>query len=71
MTTTTPSATLVPAAPVFTNTERLALAGYLAGYSGLTRPGLRAGPAPVRQLVPAAPPAALPGPPRRHRVLRP
>jgi hypothetical protein len=37
MTTTTPSATLVPAAPVFTNTERLALAGYLAGYSGLTR----------------------------------
>jgi integrase/recombinase XerD len=32
MTTTTPSP-LVPAAPVFTNTERLAL----AGYSGLTR----------------------------------
>jgi site-specific recombinase XerD len=37
MTTTTPSAALVPAAPVFTNTERLALAGFLAGYSGLTR----------------------------------
>jgi site-specific recombinase XerD len=36
MTTTTPSA-LVPAAPVFTNTERLALAGFLADYSGLTR----------------------------------
>ena len=36
MTTTTPSA-LVPAAPVFTNTERLALAGFLAGDSGLTR----------------------------------
>jgi hypothetical protein len=34
---TTPSAALVPAAPVFTNTERLALGGYLAGYSGLTR----------------------------------
>jgi integrase/recombinase XerD len=34
---TTPSAALVPATPVFTNTERLALAGYLAGYSGLTR----------------------------------
>jgi len=30
MTTTTPSA-LVPAAPVFTSTERLALAGFLAG----------------------------------------
>jgi integrase/recombinase XerD len=37
MTTTTPSAALVPATPVFTNTERLALAGFLAGYSGLTR----------------------------------
>ena len=37
MTTTTLSAAIVPAAPVFTNTERLALAGFLAGYSGLTR----------------------------------
>jgi integrase/recombinase XerD len=37
MTTTIPSAALVPATPVFTNTERLALAGFLAGYSGLTR----------------------------------
>jgi integrase len=36
MTTTTPSAALIPVAPVFTNTERLALAGFLAGYSGLT-----------------------------------
>jgi hypothetical protein len=26
-----------PVTPVFTNTERLALAGFLAGYSGLTR----------------------------------
>jgi hypothetical protein len=37
MTTTTSSADLIPAAPVFTNTERLALSGFLAGYSGLTR----------------------------------
>ena len=37
MATTTPSSALVPVAPVFTNTERLALAGFLAGYSGLTR----------------------------------
>jgi integrase/recombinase XerD len=37
MTTTTASAALIPAAPAFTNTERLALAGFLAGYSGLTR----------------------------------
>ena len=37
MTTTTPSAALVPTAPVFTSTERLALAGFPAAYSGLTR----------------------------------
>ena len=37
MATTIPSAALVPVAPVFTGTERLALAGFLAGYSGLTR----------------------------------
>jgi integrase/recombinase XerD len=37
MTTTPVSAALVPTAPVFTNAERLALAGFLAGYSGLTR----------------------------------
>jgi integrase/recombinase XerD len=37
MATTTPSTALVPMVPVFTNTERLALAGFLAAYSGLTR----------------------------------
>jgi integrase/recombinase XerD len=37
MTATTSPADLIPVAPVFTNTERLALAGFLAGYSGLTR----------------------------------
>ena len=37
MATTTPSAALVPVTPTFTNTERLALAGFLAAYSGLTR----------------------------------
>ena len=37
MAATTPSAALVPSAPVFTGTERLALAAFLAGYSGLTR----------------------------------
>jgi len=36
MTTTTTSAALVPG-PVFSEPERLALAGFLAGYSGLTR----------------------------------
>jgi integrase/recombinase XerD len=33
----TPSTALVPVAPVFTNTEQPALAGFLAGYTGLTR----------------------------------
>jgi len=37
MATTTPSTALVPVAPVFSNTERLALAGFLAGSSCLTR----------------------------------
>jgi integrase/recombinase XerD len=37
MATTAPSAALVAVTPVFTNAERLALAGFLAGYSGLTR----------------------------------
>jgi hypothetical protein len=37
MTTTTISATLVPAGPVLSEAERLALAGFLAGYSGPTR----------------------------------
>jgi integrase/recombinase XerD len=32
-----PSAALVPVIPVFSNAERLALGGFLAGYSGLTR----------------------------------
>lgn len=33
----TASTALVPAQPVFAESERLALAGYLAGYRGLTR----------------------------------
>jgi hypothetical protein len=37
MATTTPSTAIVPVAPVFTSTARLALAGFLAAYSGLTR----------------------------------
>jgi integrase/recombinase XerD len=35
--TTTTSTALVPLGPVFSEPERLALAGFLAGYSGLTR----------------------------------
>jgi integrase/recombinase XerD len=36
MAATTPSAALVPVTPLFTTAERLAIAGFLAGYSGLT-----------------------------------
>src|SRR5499427_3194272 len=37
MTTVAPSTALVTIQPVFTDAERLALAGFLAGYRGLTR----------------------------------
>jgi len=37
MTAMTPSTALVTFQPAFTDPERLALAGYLAGYRGLTR----------------------------------
>jgi integrase/recombinase XerD len=37
MAATNPSTSLVPVQPAFTESERLALAGYLAGYRGLTR----------------------------------
>jgi integrase/recombinase XerD len=37
MTTTTSSTSLLPVQPVFTGAGRLALAGFLAGYRGLTR----------------------------------
>ena len=37
MAATIPSTSLVPVQPAFTDAERLALAGYLAGYRGLTR----------------------------------
>ena len=37
MTTAVPSTALATIQPVFTDPERLALAGYLAGYCGLTR----------------------------------
>jgi len=37
MATATASTSLVPVQPLFSDAERLALAGYLAGYRGLTR----------------------------------
>ncbi|MFI5067158.1 MAG: hypothetical protein ACHP9Z_24690 [Streptosporangiales bacterium] len=68
MTTTTPSTALVTIQPAFTDAQRLAFAGYLAGYRGLTREALRPGLAPVQQLVPDSFAAAVRGPPRRPRL---
>ncbi len=59
MATTIPSAALVPVTPVFTNTERLALAGFLAGYSGLTRQAYELDLRQYAGLVPAPPAAAV------------
>jgi hypothetical protein len=63
MTTTTPepsSAVLVPVVdPLFTVGERQALAGFLSGYSGLTRDAYTLEPAAVHGLVHAAWPAPV------------
>jgi hypothetical protein len=65
-----PSAAPVAAAPVFTNTERLALARFLAVYGGLTS-DLRAWTCAItRPGGSSSTTSASPGPPRRHRVLR-
>jgi hypothetical protein len=64
MTTAAPSTALTAIQPAFTDPERLALAGYLAGYRGLTREGLRTRPAPVHHLVPRPRPEPVRRPPR-------
>ena len=71
MTATTPSTAVAIVQPSFTDAERLALAGFLAGYRGLTRESYTPRPAPVHRLVPGPVPAVVHGPPRRHRDLRP
>ena len=62
-TSTSTSAVVAVAEPMFTSQERLVLAGFLAGYTGLTREAC-AGPAAVRHLVPLAPHPPVRGPPR-------
>jgi hypothetical protein len=57
--------------PFFTSPERAALTGFLAGYSGLTREGLRARRASVRHLVRRTSPRALLCASSRHRVPSP
>lgn len=53
----TPAASLGPVQPVFTESGRLALAVFPAGYRGLTR--LRPGPAPVHRLAPGRGPCCM------------
>lgn len=69
MTSTPPT---VPAVPdlVFTDPERLALAGFPAGYRGLTRDAYALDP-PVPLLVRAPRPRALLGPSNGHRAVGP
>ena len=71
MTATTPSTALATVQPAFTDSERLALAGFLAGYRGLTREAYTLD---LRQFtawcrLPLA--VAVLGPPRGHRNVRP
>ena len=67
----TDSTSLVPVQPVFTDAERLALAGYLAGYRGLTREAYTLDLRQFSGWCRARSAAAVLGPPRRHRDLRP
>ena len=56
---------------LFSPNEQLALAGFLAGYSGLTRDAYTLDLRPVRRLVHRTPGAGVRGASRRCRVLRP
>ncbi len=58
MATTSTSTVVAAVGSVFTESELLALSGFLAGYTGLTRDSVRARPAAVRQLVPVMPTSA-------------
>jgi hypothetical protein len=53
MTTATPSTALATIQPAFTDPERLALAGFLAGYRGLAR-------RPTHSTCASSPPGAAP-----------
>lgn len=70
MTATIPSAAIVPTELVFTEPEQIALAGFLASYSGLTRDAYMLDLRQFTNLVPPAQPAPVRGSSRRYRVLR-
>ena len=71
MATTSTSTAVAAVEPVFTESERLALAGFLAGYTGLTREAYALD---LRQFASWCQQTShrpVPGPPRRYRMLRP
>src|SRR5215475_15644131 len=69
-TTTSASTAIAVPEPVFSAQERLALAGFLAGYTGLTREAYALDLRQFTAWCPAAAPAAVPAPPGRHRMFR-
>ena len=71
MTTAAPSAAIAMIQPVFTDAERIAPAGFLAGYRGLTREAYALDLRQFTTLVPRPVPGPVRRPPRRHRRLRP
>ena len=70
MTATTPSTALATIQPVFTESERLALAGFLAGYRGLTREAYALDLRQFTSWCRSRSPGLVHRPPRRHRELR-
>jgi integrase/recombinase XerD len=66
MTTAVPTTALATIQPAFTDAERLALAGFLAGYRGLTREAYALDLRQFTTLVPRPFTDLVRRPPRRH-----
>jgi hypothetical protein len=71
MTTAAPPTALATIQSAFTDAERFALAGFLAGYRGLTREAYALDLRQFTTLVPGLLRFPVRRPPRRHRDLRP
>jgi hypothetical protein len=69
--TSSTSTAVAVAEPVFTGPEQLALAGFLVGYTGLTRQAYALDLRQYASWCQQQTRPAVPGPPRRHRMLRP
>lgn len=70
-TTIPPAEVVISVEPPFIKAERIALACFLTGYSGLTRGAYALAIRHVLLLVPVTSTAPVPGTTRRHRILRP